>query len=243
VSNHKYQNNSYSLYFTTPTYYTREEIVYGDVIEPPLLERHLFIKAYDFAGRELFSFGEFVHYHSLIIDDGGRKSLISPKPFDVYSIFTFDAQNFRLYHCLNDAYQIEVLDIDGNLIRKIDRPYKKLPVTGTDRQEYLDEFGDSSERFLAVLDKTLEMPAEKTITDRMVVDDEGNLWVQTQEMETRNGACYVAYDIFDQAGYYVYKVWSAVRAGLFKNGKMYQMKKDEETGYRTFKRYSVIWTD
>ena len=31
--------------------------------------------------------------------------------------------------------------------------------------------------------------------------------------------------------------------GLFANGKMYHMKTDEETGYRSLKRFRIIWKD
>jgi hypothetical protein len=34
-----------------------------------------------------------------------------------------------------------------------------------------------------------------------------------------------------------------MRPGLFKKGKMYRMETDEGTGYRTLKRYRIIWSD
>jgi len=50
-------------------------------------------------------------------------------------------------------------------------------------------------------------------------------------------------DIFNKDGYFEARVWSDIPPGLFANGKMYHMKTDEETGYRSLRRYRIIWTD
>jgi hypothetical protein len=50
-SSHNYQNNSYDIYFAGPLFYVREEIVFGKVIEAGVLERFLYIKAYDYSGK------------------------------------------------------------------------------------------------------------------------------------------------------------------------------------------------
>ena len=243
ISSHNYQNNSYDIYFADPSFYVREEIVYGEVIEAGVLERFLYIKAYDYSGKELFSFGKFTHYHSQAIDEEGRRFTISPKPFDVYSILAGDQKNLLLYNCLNDKYLIEVYDRDGKLFRMIDRPYQPLPTTEKDREEYLAGFSSSSEKDLALIEKNIVMPKLKTVTDRMVVDDEGSLWVETNEEREEGGQIYTAYDVFNEDGHYAYRVWIDMRPGLFKKGKMYRMETDEGTGYRTLKRYRMIWSD
>jgi hypothetical protein len=53
----------------------------------------------------------------------------------------------------------------------------------------------------------------------------------------------LAYDIFDENGYYAFQIWSGHRPGLVKDGKMYRMDINRETGYRVFKRYQVIWAE
>jgi hypothetical protein len=241
IGSHNYQHNSYDLYFATPDFYAREEIVYGKLIEEWLLERILSIKAYDYEGQELYSFGEFVNYHSQVINEEGRSFTISPKPFDVYSILAGDQKNLRLYHCLNDQYLIEVYDRDGKLFRKIDRPYQPLLTTENDKKEYLAGFSSSSEKDLALIEKNTVMPRQKTVTERMIVDDEGNLWLETNEKKEEERSVYTAYDIFNSEGYYSSRVWIDTRPELFKRGKMYRMETDEETGYRTLKRYRIIW--
>jgi hypothetical protein len=243
ISSHNYQNYSYDIYFADPSFYVREEIVFGKVIEAGVLERFLYIKAYDYSGKELFSFGKFTHYHSQEIDEEGRRFTISPKPFDVHSILAGDQKNMRLFHCLNDFYLIEVYDRDGKLFRKIDRPYQELLTTEEDKEKYLADFSGSSEKDLALIEKNVVMPRVKTITDRMIVDDEGNLWVETNEGREEEGVVFTAYDVFNEDGYYTYRVWMDKQPGIIKKGKLYRMETDVETGFRTLKRYRMIWSD
>ncbi len=239
IDSHKFRNWSYDFYVATNTFYARDENIFGP-------ETQLYVKAYDLSGNELFSYGKFVSHHSLQIDEGGRRFSISPLPFDVYSILAGDQKNARLYHCLNDKYLIEVYDNNGKLFRKIDRPYKRIPVSGKDREDYLDGIRGISESDRALVDKNLEMPSVKNITDSMIVDDLGNLWVETNEQKEEQGKMLTAFDIFNEDGIYGAKVWldiSQVSLGLFKNGKMYTRETDEETGYRVYKRYRVIWSE
>lgn len=235
INIHKWRNWSYNIYLTTNSSYTRDENIFGE-------KTQLFIKTYDFSGKELSSFGEFTHRHSQLFVEGGRRFSVS-LPFDVRSIVIGGHKNMRLYHCLNNEYVIEVYNQDGKVFRKIDRPYKGVPVTEDDKKKYLEGFYGLSDTDRALIGKNVKMPELRTVTDRMIVDDQGNLWVETNEEKEVNGRTFTAYDIFNEDGFYEARIWSDMRPGLFKMGKMYRMHRDEETGYRTFKKYRVIWSE
>ena len=238
LTSHKYRNWGYNIYLTTSTLYAREEVIFG-----PQTQR--FVKASDFEGQELFSYGQFEYNHSQEVNEGGRRFSFS-RPFDRYSIFAGDRKNGRLYHCLNDKYLIEVFDHEGQLFRKIDRPYDLVPVTESDVERYLDGFRvrGISDKDLALIEKNMEMPKLKTVTDRMIVDDQGNLWIETNETRTmEDGTSTAAFDIFNEDGIYVSKIWTPLSIGLFHKGKMYHLETDKETGFRILKRYGLIWSD
>lgn len=235
LSSHKFSNWSYDVFLTTDTFYVRDETIFGETTK-------LFVKAVDFSGRELFSYGSFEPHHPQEIKEAGRWFSVS-RPYDVRSILAGDPKNQRLYHCLNDRYLIEVYDRTGTLFRKIDRPYKLLPTSDEDKKRYVEGFAGASEKDRALIDKHVRMPPVKTVTDRMFVDDQGNLWVETNEERKDEGKSLVAYDIFDEDGVYTARVWLAISPGIFRNGKMVRRETDEETGYRVFKRYRVLWRD
>jgi hypothetical protein len=235
INSHKFMNWSYDVFLTTNSFYVRDERIFGE-------KTRLVVKACDLSGNEIFTYGEFEPHHMKDIKDAGQWFSVS-QPFDVRSILTGDQKNARLYHCMNDKYLIEVYDQNGKLFRKIDRPYSPIPTKAEDKKKYLEGFADSSEAHLALIDKFVQMPPVKTVTDRMVVDDAGNLWIETNEEMEEQGETSIAYDIFNEDGIYMAKVWLDISPGIFTNGKMYTRESDRETGYRQYKRYRIDWID
>jgi hypothetical protein len=142
---------------------------------------------------------------------------------------------------VNNKYIIEVYDTSGKLLRKIDRPYEPVPFTDKDAKAYRARFGDLTNDFFRKAIEEMEMPKVKSVVERMHVDDEGNLWIRTNEIKEEEDKILTAFDIFDSDGYYFAKVWTAIIPSIFKKGKMYRMDTDQDTGYRSLKRYKVIW--
>jgi hypothetical protein len=206
----------------------------------PIEDRRLYIKEYDFRGNEIRSFGEFIPPEMKIHVEKNIAFGIST-PHSPQSIFASDQKRQCLYHCLNDKYNIEVFDKDGQVFKKMDRPYEPIPFTSKDAEEFRARYenGRHTKKFA----KAMAMPKIKTITPRMLVDDLGNLWVQTHEQKEEEDRDFTAYDIFNADGYYEANIWIDKSPSLLMKGKMYRMETDEETGYRFLKRYRVIWTE
>jgi hypothetical protein len=241
IESHQCRYLSFDIFLATDSSYIREDTTFEPGQTSMSWKSRLHVKAYDLSGRELFSYGEFQAPQSGFVNEEGRRFSFS-LPFEVRSILTGDSKNGRLYHCLSDKYLIEVFDEKGRLFRKIDRPYERLRVTDEDKKKYLDGFGDS-EIDRALIAKNAVMPAFRPITDRMIVDDSGNLWVKLSEEREDKGQTFIAYDIFDGKGIYVYKVWCDIAPDLFRNGKMYTLEAEKDTGERVLKRYRVLWSD
>ena len=231
---YKWRHSHLDVHLVSESSYTIQENLF--------VERQLFVKTFDFAGNELVSFGQFTPPGNKLLVQGDSAFSIG-LPFAPASIFTGDNSRQWLYHCLNDSYLIEIFNNEGRIIRKIHRPYKPVPFTGKDEQEFLEQFEENPESPFAKMAREVEMPKVKTITERMLVDEEGRLWVETHEEKERDNRTFIAYDIFNNEGYYEARVWSDIRPGLFANGKMCHMETDENTGYRSLKRYQIIWKD
>jgi hypothetical protein len=204
----------------------------------------MFLKTYDFEGKELRNWGLFtspaVKTVSRATSDGGGITIGMGVPFSPHSVLAGDDRLQRLYHCLSDAYRIEVYDAGGRLLRKIDRPYDRVPVTGADKEEFLSR-ASSANKEMRELYEGLPWPDVKTVTDRMLCDDRGFLWVETNEVRNEAGKKLTAYDVFDDEGRYDARVWLDAAPGKFAAGKMYRFKEDEETGVRVLTRYRVVW--
>ena len=209
------------------------------------LDRKLFVKEIDYDGVEILSYGEFTLAEMKTVRE--EKSSVSMGiPHSPQSIFAGDQNREWLYHCLNNQFIIEVYDNSGKIFRKIDRLYEPVPFKDKERKEYRERYekSGSNDRFNEMfkkLVKEMELPKVKSITNRMLVDDESYLWLQTYEQKKEGDQIITAYDVFNSEGHYYARVWCEIIPGLFIKGKMYNMETDKETGYRTLSRYRVVW--
>ncbi len=231
----QWQNSFSFVYLTTDSSYLTKETIRGE-------KSQIFIKEFDFSGKELRSYGEYTQSESKVIREKGITMKLAI-PHTPRSIFAGDQGRQLLYHCLNNQYTIDVYDKGGKLIRKIHRTYEPITFTDEDAKEFYKNFENIPNPLFLKIAKKIDLPKIKTITTRMIVDNEGNLWVATYEKKKENGIEYVAYDVFNKDGYYDSKIWLDRSPNLFVKGKMYRMETDEETGYRFLKRYRIIWSD
>ena len=202
--------------------------------------RELWVKTVDFEGEELAVFGKFKYPEFKMLRQGDM-TFGTSVPHSPRSVFIGDQLRQLLYHCLNDKYLIEVYNGEGKLVRKIDRPYQPPPITSEDIEEFHGRFKDRPDSPFARLIKEMELPKVKTVTDRMIIDSTGNLWVMTNEERKEGGKTFNAFDVFDPEGFYDARVWLDFTPFFFPDGKMYRMIEDEETGTRQLKRYRIIW--
>jgi len=197
------------------------------------------VKEIDFNGTEKEIEGDFAVGRFVPIRMEGMMVYYN-EPVIRASEFVGDQAKNRFYHCINDRYLIDVFDISGKIFRKIDRPYKPVPFTEEDAIAYRARVSAPNEEMRkAILER--EMPKEKSIVENMLVDDQSNLWIQTNEIRKDGDEVLTAFDIFDSEGKYIAKIWTALIPQIFKKGKMYLMESDAETGYKTSKRYRMIW--
>ena len=236
---HKWRNilsfGSSFVYLTTDSSYLTKETVRGE-------KSQVFIKEFDFSGKELCSYGEFTQSESKIVSEAGiTMKLILP--YTPRSIFAGDQKRQLLFHCFNNQYTIDVYDKSGKLIRKIHRTYEPVPFTDEDAEEFYKDFENAPNPMLLKVVKKIDLPKIKTIANRMIVDNRGNLWIETNEKKKENEIDYVAYDVFNRDGYYDSKIWLDRSPDLFAKGKMYKMVTEEETGLLYLKRYNIIWSE
>jgi hypothetical protein len=204
----------------------------------------MFLKTYDFAGNEIGTWIELETSETKLITrtmaGGGIATFGTSVPHSRRSVLTGDQELKRVYHCLNDAYLIEVYDSGGRLFRKIDRPYERVPFTEADKEEIIASVPGDNKEFKELYED-MPWPRVKAVTGAMFCDDRGYLWVATYETREEGSRKLTAYDVFDPDGIYDARVWLAARPGKFALGKMYQFEDDEETGIRVLTRYRVVW--
>ena len=237
IKSFQWRMGYFSYILVKSSSYVVTERAFSGIIENP----YFYVKEFDFDGNEVRFYGEFSMPESLIIHYGNGTTYTGP-PVSNHSLFAGDQDKEVFYHCMNNQYLIEVYDSSGKLFRKIDRPYDPVPFTDQDASEYRrthDYPGMNEEVRRAI--QNLKMPKVKSIVSRMYIDDKSNLWFHTREIKEEEGKTLTAFDIFNPDGYYYAKVWTDIVPQIFNKGKIYRIETDEDSGYRTLKRYNVIW--
>lgn len=201
------------------------------------------VKLFSNSGQELLTFFDYLE----------QKRYKSEKvntniPFTPSSIIAGDIKNLRLYHCTGETYNIDMYDLDGNLVRKITRPYDLIPLTRELMDDYWQKILDtqSNERIKEYIyrsKKEVPVPDNYPVTGKMLVDNNCNLWVQTYEKREENNKELTAYDIFNEKGFYIAKIWIEPDINIIKNGRVYSRQDDIETGLSVVKRYNIKWID
>jgi len=225
---------------TTNSSYFVQEIVREEGTDP-LANRKLIIDEIGFDGNEIRSFGEFVLPEFRTLTEGNISFGITV-PHSPRSIFAGDLRKQCIFHCLNNKYSIEIYDLQGNIFRTIDRPYDPLPYTSEDKKKFLARYEARPDENMKKLVSGMNFPSVKNIAARMLTDDQGNLWIQTNEVREDGETWFTAYDLFNENGSYDSKVWLEMRPEIILKGKMYTMYANEETGYTYIKRYRMIWS-
>jgi hypothetical protein len=240
INSYPWRTNISRIYLATDSSYTVNESIYKEEAS------ELWVKMFDFLGNELVSFGKFSSPEFKRITQRGTQGNIMvsmmPVPQSPSSKFAGDQERQWLYHCLNNKYLIEVYDQNGKLFRKIDRPYEPVPFTSEDAKKFLSRFEARPDSPAAKLAKQIELPKVKTVAERLLVDDQGNLWLETNEEKKEGEKTLRAYDIFNKDGFYDARVWCEFPPDLFIAGKMYRLAEDKETGMNTVNRYRVVWS-
>jgi len=240
ISSHQWTKWYSQLVLTMNSSYFVQERV-REAGTDPFANQKLKIDEISLDGKEIRSFGNFVLAESRRVTQGGITIGMSA-PHSPRSIFAGDIRNQCIFHCVNNKYSIEVYDSHGNIFRTIDRPYDPLPYTREDKKEFLARSEGRPDNIKKLVNG-MKFPVVKNIAARMLTDDQGNLWIRTNEVRDEGETRVIAYDVFDKDGDYDSKVWLEIHPEIILKGKMYNHYTDRETGYAFIKRYRMIWSD
>ena len=233
------------LYVTESSYLT--DVFVRVQSEDISRSRALEIKEYDLKGNEMRSMQEFKPPEIKVIREGDR-FMSTEIPHTPQSIFAGDSHRKWLYHCRNDRYSIEVFNREGTKIKQIGREYDPVPYSKNEADEFRRQILSNTNNPLAPrLAEETPLPQVKSVTQWMLVDDRGNLWFQTFEKGKEEGITLTAYDIFDKEGIYTSRIWlkysEEMFSARFKDGRLYLLESDPESGFATFKRFKVNWSE
>lgn len=153
-------------------------------------------------------------------------------------LFCWNASKGKIYIGNEDReYEILAFDLDGNLIQKIKKEYKKMPVS----EEYKKK---RMEIITGQLKEWTYFPKFFPPYLSFLTDDRGRLLVMTYEDGENPGE--FMFDIFSPDGVFIGRksinvlVWSGPLKAKMKQNLLYCLQ-EKESGYRKLVVYEVSW--
>lgn len=159
-----------------------------------------------------------------------------------YHILSWSVSRGRIFTGFQErGYEIYVYDLEGNLLQKIKKEYKPVPVPEEHKKKIMKDF--KAPIFDDIRNK-IYFPHSMPPYQSFFTDDEGRLLVMTYE-KGKNPGEYI-YDIFNPDGIFisskslrVFNDESGVYAKI-KNGRFYCLN-EKDSGYKELVVYRMKW--
>lgn len=151
-------------------------------------------------------------------------------PFSPTMKFNIGKGDFLVYGA-PDRYEFEVIDLEGNTMRRIFREYDPVDISDEDKEKAKKNTPPNYQ---------LELPQHYPGYQWLYVDDERRTYVRTYEQEEGIDGYY--FDVFDLEGKYLAKFILKDIPFIFKKGKIYSVE-DTEDGFQVVKRYRMDWSE
>ncbi len=159
-----------------------------------------------------------------------------------YHILSWSVSGGKIFTGFQErGYEIQVFDFDGNLVRKIKKAFKPVPIPEEYKTSFMEQF--SAPIFDDIRNK-IYFPDSMPPFHSFFSDDMGRLFVMTYE-EGENPGKFM-YDIFNPDGVFVGRKSLKImhdESGIYvkmKNGRLYCLN-EKESGYKELVVSKVIW--
>jgi len=132
---------------------------------------------------------------------------------------------------LSNEYELNVLDIEGNLLFKIRKQEAPEEFSGKEKDKILGQFNVNAR-------KLVKLPRFKPFFMKIISDDEGRIYLQRTRSPVSEKEEYV-YDVFSKSGYFLYQSRFSEDPVIIKNGLFYTVVRDTETDIQYVKIYRI----
>lgn len=142
----------------------------------------------------------------------------------------------------SSEYKLYLIDSSGNIVSIIEKEEIPEPPTKKDKERVIDDEIEFLKKHGMLIpkneiEKAYPFPPHKAFFYGLMTDDLGNIYVSKISTIKKE----LSWDFFNPKGYYLYKVIMKELPSprLIKNGCIYAISMDKETGYFKVKRYRI----
>jgi hypothetical protein len=152
-----------------------------------------------------------------------------------------DRQTFCYAHTLR--YEIFVIDKNGEQTLKIQTDAPSHSITQGEKDHIIKQLEKSISRRgtkwpKGVLEEACDFPSSRPFFWGMVADDYHRLYLWRAKSVLEESKEHT-FDVYSKDGYFIYRIKMGIVPDLLKNGYLYNIEEDEETGEVFVKRYRI----
>ena len=140
-------------------------------------------------------------------------------------------------------YEIFVIDKDGDLISKIQMDEKSHSITQSEKDHIIGQLEEKNSREgrkwpKGVLEEACDFPSSRPFFWGMIADDLQRLYLWRVKSVLDESEEQI-FDVYSKDGYFIYRIKMAFLPELVKNGYLYNIEEDDNTGEVFVKRYKI----
>jgi len=152
-----------------------------------------------------------------------------------------DRQTFCYAHTLR--YEIFIIDKNGEQTLKIQTDAASHSITQGEKDHIIKQLEKSISRRggkwpKGVLEEACDFPSSRPFFWGMVADDYHRLYLWRVKSVLEESKEHT-FDVYSEDGYFIYRIKIGIVPDLLKNGYLYDIEEDEETGEVFVKRYRI----
>lgn len=181
---------------------------------------------FSYQGQKLAEYKNYLGHFS--VHGNQTITLYSPLP-----VFAVDDNLKHIYTSNSEFLEIEQYNFSGDLIKKFKREFLLIPVTKQDKDEWFKRFSDIITKRPDLIFKFCEY---KPSISSMLIDDEHNLWIKTNEKDKNDN---YRWDIFDSKGIYIANTFTSINILYIRDNIAYSILFSEDKN-PIIKRYKLI---
>jgi len=145
----------------------------------------------------------------------------------------------------SSEYKMHFLDTSGETRFVIENNEKPEPVTQADKNRQIDGYLERQKQrnredplSRSEVNKAYIFPKFKPFFSRIILDNEGRIYVKRFRLFKPEDRSEV-YDLYSEEGYFIYRIKIPLSPSIIREGCIYRIDRDQDTGFIKVKRYKI----
>ncbi|MDH5466482.1 MAG: 6-bladed beta-propeller [Candidatus Aminicenantes bacterium] len=156
-----------------------------------------------------------------------------------YDLFLSQVDNHTFVYGYSKEYKLIAFDNNGDTLFMIKKDEPPKEITKNEKDRIINQNkGDLMKKGYYVPEISIKFPDYMPYFYSIITDNKGRIYVRKNPVSRESNTNH-EYDVFNKEGRYIYKIRLNHYPDIIKNGYLYTMVVNEDTGLEQIKRYRI----